>query len=64
MKSWLSQKSHSWSMVPSAFQWPIVAMPIAKRLPVGAIDLPSGVGRVAQRMPIQAGAMDVPRPAP
>jgi hypothetical protein len=32
MKSWLSQNSHSWSMVPS-FQWPIVAMLIAKRLP-------------------------------
>jgi hypothetical protein len=26
MNSWLSQKSHSWSIVPP-FQWPIVTMP-------------------------------------
>ena len=26
----------------AVFQCPIVAMPMAKRLPVGAIDLPSG----------------------
>ena len=32
MKSWLSQNSHSWSIVPP-FQWPIVTMPIANRFP-------------------------------
>ncbi len=42
MKSWLSQNSHSWSMV-LPFQWPMVAMPIAKRFPVGAIAETSGM---------------------
>src|SRR5947199_7320817 len=43
MKSWLSQNSHSWSILPF-FQWPTVTIPMAKRFPVGAIVLPSGVG--------------------
>src|ERR1700756_487520 len=43
MKSWLSQNSHSWSIVPP-FQWPIVAMPRRKDLPVGGMDLPSPIG--------------------
>src|SRR6266404_5812747 len=46
------------------FQCPIVAMPIAKRFPVGAIDLPSGVGIGFVNVPVitPVTAVHVPEP--
>src|SRR6266700_3268574 len=42
MNSWLSQKSHSWSIV-APFQWPIVTIVSRNDLPVGATLFPSPV---------------------
>src|SRR6266571_2791022 len=63
MKSWLSQNSHSWSIV-APFQCPMVAMPIAKRFPVGAMVLPSpaGIGRVNVPVITPVTAVHVPEP--
>src|SRR6266545_3069064 len=63
VKSWLSQNSHSWSIV-APFQCPMVAMPIAKRFPVGAMVLPSpaGMGRVKVPVITPDTAVHVPEP--
>src|SRR5712691_3050132 len=65
-------KSHEVLVIPEQpfvvhclpFQWPIVAMPIANRFPVGAIVLPSpiGIGRVNVPVITPVTAVHVPEP--
>jgi len=59
----LSQNSHSWSMVPLV-QWPMVAMPMAKRFPVGGIEVPSGRGIGLVKVPVMTPVTDVQAPEP
>ena len=50
--------------VVEPFQWPTVAIPIAKRLPVGGIDLPSAIGIGLENVPVMTPvtAVHVPEP--
>src|SRR5512143_3212934 len=63
MNSWLSQNSHSWSILPS-FQWPIVAMASLNFFPVGGIVLPSPIGIGLENVPDMTPVTQVHSPDP
>lgn len=63
MNSWLSQNSHSWSIVPF-FQCAMVAIGSANRFPVGSMNFPPPIGMGLVKVPVITPVTDVQSPDP